>query len=88
MVKTYRDIDSQADRYRNTIRTLERLQMQSLGPASQAVMHRPGQEYPEPHREGVFERNIKNGVCYADAKTRARKFELDKLSQAYNPKRH
>lgn len=62
--------------------------MQSLGSAGRTVVHRPGKEYPEPHREGVFERNIKNGVKYADAKTKARQFELDKLSQAYNPKRH
>jgi len=78
--KTFRDVDSQADRYRNTIRTLEKLQMQSLGHAGKSVIHRPGVDYPEPHREGVFERNIKNGVKYVDAKTKARKFELDKLS--------
>lgn len=49
----------------------------------------PGQGFPTPIREGVFDRNYKkDGVQYADAKTRARKFELDKISQAYNPARH
>lgn len=62
--------------------------MQSLGHAGNSAMHKPGKDYPEPHREGVFERNIKGGVKYQDAKTKARKFEIDKISQAYNPHRH
>lgn len=41
-----------------------------------------------PVREGVFDRNKKSdGVKYADAKTKARKFEFDRISQAYNPDR-
>ena len=52
------------------------------------MVHRPGTVYPAPTRDGVFDRNIKNGVKYADAKTKARKFELDRLSQAYNANRH
>ena len=52
------------------------------------MAHRPGQVFPQPTREGVFDRNKKaDGIMYADAKTQARKFELDKLSQAYNPNR-
>ena len=52
------------------------------------VGHRPGQVFPVQVREGVFDRNQKDdGVAYADAKTRARKFHLDTITQAYNPNR-
>ena len=88
--KTIRDIDSQADRYRNTIRQLEKLQMSSNFAKSfdKSMAIRSGQVYPTPIREGVFDRNKKSdGIKYADAKTQARKFELDKLSQDYNPNR-
>ncbi len=60
---------------------------QSLGAITKVVAHTPGEMYPIPTRGGVFDRNIKNGVKYADAKTKARQFDLDKLSQAYNPNR-
>ena len=51
-------------------------------------MRRTGPVFGVPVREGVFDRNKKgDGIAYADAKTRARKFELDKISQAYNPNR-
>ena len=53
-----------------------------------SVAYRQGQVFPTPVREGVFDRNKKSdGIAYADAKTKARKFDLDKLSQAYNPNR-
>ena len=56
--------------------------------AMQSVAHRPGQLFPEPHREGVFDRNWKDdGVAYADAKTKARRFDLNKIGQPYNPNR-
>ena len=63
--------------------------MQVAGPElSKTVMHRPDKVYPVPVREGVFDRNKKgDGVRYADAKTKARRFELDTISQAYNPNR-
>ena len=55
---------------------------------AQTVKYRPDRVYPVPIREGVFDRNKKSdGVKYADAKTKARKFELDSISQAYNPDR-
>ena len=61
--------------------------MSSFNNVGTTVAHRPGEVYPTPRREGIFERNVKNGVKYADAKTKARQFDLDKLSQAYNPNR-
>jgi len=84
--RTFRDIDSQADRYRRTIRETEYLQRQRMGenyiPSNSQFV------FPTPVREGVFDRNKKSdGIAYADAKTCARKFELDRLSQAYNPNR-
>ena len=87
--KTFRDVDSQADRYRNNIRQLEKLQMSALSPsAMQSVVHRPGTLFPEPHREHPFNRNTKtDGIAYADAKTKARRFELNKISQPYNANR-
>ena len=42
--------------------------------------YRPGEVFPTPIREGVFDRNKKDdGIRYADAKTKARKFELDSI---------
>jgi len=38
-------------------------------------------------REGVFDKNKKRGVRYVDNKTKARKFELRKTQEAYNPNR-
>ena len=62
--------------------------MQRLGIAGRNVTLSPGKPYPVPVREGVFDRNLKaDGVKYADAKTKARKFDIDKISQAYNPNR-
>ena len=62
--------------------------MNALGDAGQSVLHVPGQEYGRIQREGAFYRNLKeDGVKYQDAKTKARKFHLDKLDQAYNPNR-
>lgn len=88
-VHSWRDVDSQANRYRAAIKESERLQMQVTGPElAMTVMHRQDKVYPVPVREGVFDRNKKSdGVKYADAKTKARKFELDTISQAYNPNR-
>jgi hypothetical protein len=84
--KTFRDIDSQADRYRNTIREMEVLQNESQG--HNQTMTRTGEVYPTPVREGVFDRNKKyDGVKYADNKTKARRFELNRISEAYNPSR-
>ena len=84
--KTYRDIDSQADRYRDTIRAMEALQTEAQG--HNQTITRAGEVYPTPVREGVFDRNKKyDGVKYADNKTRARRFELGKCDQAYNPSR-
>ena len=52
------------------------------------VGHIPGQVFAVQKREGVFDRNLKDdGVTYADAKTRARRFDLKDISQAYNPNR-
>ena len=84
--KTYRDIDSQADRYRDTIRAMEALQVEAQG--HNQTYTKQGQVYPTPVREGVFDRNKKyDGVKYADNKTRARRFELNAHDQAYNPSR-
>ena len=48
----------------------------------------PGIAYPTPVRESVFERNRKHdGVQYQDNKTLARRFQLDQIGEAYNPKR-
>lgn len=51
------------------------------------VAHRPGTVCPVPKRDGIFDRNVKNGVKYWDNKTKAHKFELDRISQCYNPNR-
>ena len=44
------------------------------------IHHFAGTEYPVPQREGVFDRNIKNGTKYKDNKTKANRFELDRIS--------
>ena len=63
--------------------------MSSLGAAGASVAHVPGKVFPVAHREGAFDRNYKeDGQAYADAKTKARKFNLDAIPQAYNPNRH
>ena len=85
--KTFRDVDSQADRFRSTIKESMALQMQVSGSSDPRIHHFKNSQYPVPKREGVFDRNIKDGIQYADAKTKARRFELDKISQAYNPNR-
>ena len=47
-----------------------------------------GETYPAPYREGVFDRNKKyDGVRYVSNKTKARRFELDRCPEAYNPNR-
>ena len=52
------------------------------------VGHRPGVVVPVQVREGVFDRNLKDdGLMYADAKTRARKFNIENIPQVYNPNR-
>jgi len=49
----------------------------------------PGKAYPVPYREGVFDKNKKyDGVRYQDIKTRARRFEITRMPEAYNPSRH
>jgi len=44
----------------------------SLGSIKKVPAYTPGEICPIPTRGGVFDRNIKNGVKYADAKTKAR----------------
>lgn len=62
--------------------------MSSLGAAGASVAHVPGKVFPIAPREGAFFKHQKeDGVAYADAKTKARKFELEKIGQAYNPNR-
>ena len=61
--------------------------MQCVGADTKAIVHNSSKPFPVVKREGVFDKNIKEGIKYADNKTKARKFELDKLSQAYNPNR-
>ena len=77
--KSFRDVDSQADRYRQTIRTMQGEQLQCTGADPHKIAHTSG-VYPVQRREGVFDRNIKEGIKYADNKTKAKKFELDKIS--------
>ena len=85
--RRFQDVDSQADRFRDQIKECEKLQMQSFGRTKRTVAHRPGTVCPVPKREGVFDRNVKGGVKFWDPKTKANKFELDRVSQAYNPNR-
>lgn len=61
-------------------------QLQCTGADPRKIAHTNG-VYPVQRREGVFDRNIKEGTKYADNKTKAKKFALDSISQAYNPNR-
>lgn len=71
--RTFKDVDSQADRYRDNIAELEALQTQ--GDPHNQTTTLPGIAYPTPVRESVFERNRKHdGVQYQDNKTLARRF--------------
>ena len=80
LAKTYRDVDSQADRYRDTIKEMEQLQWQTGQYSHNQTVTRDGEQYPAPYREGVFDRNKKHdGVRYVDNKTKARRFELNKV---------
>ena len=58
LAKNYRDVDSQADRYRDIIAEQQGLQMTAGG--HNQTMTRFGEQYPAPYREGVFERNKKH----------------------------
>ena len=78
--KSFRDVDSQADRFRSTIKESMALQMQVSGGSDPRIHHFKNSQYPVPKREGVFDRNIKEGIQYADAKTKARRFELEKIA--------
>ena len=88
LAKTYRDVDSQADRYRDNIKETGDLQWQTAAFSHNKTGTKMGETYPAPYREGVFDRNKKyDGVKYVSNKTRARRFELDNISEAYNPNR-
>ena len=58
-------------RYASANRHLQSSTMNSFAPEATRG------EYRMPQRPSIWEKNMKNGVKYADHKTRARKFDLD-----------